>query len=497
MQKSKKLFELTERGGAMRNSKKLTIVQMNDSHAYFDIHQEMFWQGDHAEYRQAGGYARIATIVKQIRADSPDCLFCDCGDTFQGTFPAQKTQGKALIPILNSMGIDAMTAHWEFAYSPEVFQQRVAELNYPMLAINIFDKVTNKPIYPLYAVKEVGGLRIGLVGISSNIIDKTMPPSFSDGIYFTLGKDELPPIIDVLLSKEKVDLIVLISHLGFPQDLKLLSEVQGIDICLSGHTHNRLYEPVLIGKTIVIQSGCHGSFLGRLDVEVNDGKIIDYRHQLIEVDESIQPDRAVEKLVKEALAPFNDELTEVVGETITALNRGTTLESTMDNFLLQVLLESTGAQLAFSNGWRFGAPVIPGKITMNDLYNMIPMNPPVSTVELTGEELKAMLEENLERTFSCDPYKQMGGYVKRCLGLNVYFKMENPAGHRIQKIFIDKEEAKPGQYYTAAFVTMQGVPEKFGRNRKNRSEYIIDAMRKYLSSQHPLSAELRGTFVAV
>ncbi|NEW83992.1 MAG: bifunctional metallophosphatase/5'-nucleotidase [Mariniphaga sp.] len=481
----------------MSNRTLLTIVQMNDSHAYFDLHQEMFWEGDHAVYRKTGGYARIAALVKQIRADSNNCLFCDCGDTFQGTFPAQKTRGKALIPILNSMGIDAMTAHWEFAYGPEVFQQRVAELSYPMLAINIFDKATNKPVFPSYVVKEVGGLRIGFMGIASNIIDKTMPPSFSEGIYFTLGKDELPPIINILQTEEKVDLIILISHLGFPQDLKLLSEVQGIDICLSGHTHNRLSEPVLIGKTIVIQSGCHGSFLGRLDLGVEGGQIIEYRHQLIEVEANTEPDPEVEKLVQEALAPFKDELAEVVGETATALNRGTTLESTMDNFLLQALLETTGAQLAFSNGWRFGAPVIPGKITMNDLYNMIPMNPPVSTVELTGAELKAMLEENLERTFSCDPYKQMGGYVKRCLGLNVYFKMENPAGHRIQKIFIGKEEAKPGQYYTAAFVTMQGVPEKFGRNRKNRSEHIIDAMRKYLSRQHPLSAELRGTFVAV
>ncbi len=470
---------------------------MNDSHAYFDLHQEMFREGDHTVYRKAGGYARIAALVKQIRSDSPDCLFCDSGDTFQGTFPAQETQGEALIPILNSMGIDAMTAHWEFAYSPEVFQQRVAELNYPMLAINIFDKVTNKSVFPSFAVKEVGGLRIGLVGIASNIIDKTMPPSFSEGIYFTLGKDELPPIINILQTREKVDLIILISHLGFPQDLKLLSEIQGIDICLSGHTHNRLSEPVLIGKTIVIQSGCHGSFIGRLDLEIEGRQIIDYQHQLIEVEASIKPDPELDILVKEALYPYNDELSEVVGETATALNRGTTLESTMDNFLLQVLLETTGAQLAFSNGWRFGAPVIPGKITMNDLYNMIPMNPPVSTVELTGGELRAMLEENLERTFSCDPYQQMGGYVKRCLGLNVYFKIENPSGQRIQKIFIDKEEVKPGQYYTAAFVTMQGVPEKYGRNRENRSEHIIDAMRKYLSRHHPLSAELRGTFVAV
>jgi S-sulfosulfanyl-L-cysteine sulfohydrolase len=386
---------------------------MNDTHAYFDIHQELFWQGDHAEYRLAGGFARMATIVNQIRAESNgNCLFCDCGDTLHGTYPAFETQGQAMIPVLNSLGLDAMTAHWEFAYGPTVFNQRVSELNYPMLAINVFDKVTQKLVYQSYEIRKIGGLRVGLIGLASNIIDKTMPPSYSEGIYFTLGKDELPPIVDLLRHKEKIDLIVLISHLGFAQDMKLLSEVQGIDVCLSGHTHNRLYKPVLNGKTIVIQSGCHGSFLGRLDLEVHGRQIVDYKHRLIEVEATIQPDPLVDALVKQALAPYKDELAEVVGETSTALNRETTMESTMDNFLLQALLESTGAQLAFSNGWRYGVPIVPGEITLNDLYNIIPMNPPVATVEITGEELKTMLEENLERTFACDPYNQMGGYVK-------------------------------------------------------------------------------------
>ena len=248
---------------------------------------------------------------------------------------------------------------------------------------------------------------------------------------------------------------------------------------------------------MIIQSGCHGSFLGRLDLELEGGRIADYRHQLIEVEASIEPDPAVADLVRQALAPYQEELSAVVGETATALNRATMLETTMDNFLLQVLLENTGAQLAFSNGWRYGAPIIPGDITMNDLYNIIPMNPPVSTVEITGQELLMMLEENLERTFSCDPYLQMGGYVKRCLGLNAYFKIENPAGHRIQKLFIGNEDVNPEQYYTAAFVTMQGVPQKFGRNRENRSERIIDAMQAYLIKHHVLHAELRGTFTAV
>ena len=187
----------------------------------------------------------------------------------------------------------------------------------------------------------------------------------------------------------------------------------------------------------------------------------------------------------------------VVGETSTALNRATMLETTMDNFLLQALLESTGAQLAFSNGWRFGAPIIPGEVTVNDLYNMIPMNPPISTVELTGEEVVAMLEENLERTFACDPYDQMGGYVKRSLGLNAYIKIENPPGQRVQQVFVGGEQLEPGRHYPTAFVTEQGVAKKYGRNRQHHTERSIEVLRTYLTRHRPLHAEIRGTFVAV
>lgn len=482
----------------MKNENTLTVIQLNDSHAYLDLHQEMFWLGGQAVYRPAGGYARIATLVKQIRAANQGrVLFCDCGDTLQGTYPAQSTQGQAMVPVLNSLGLDAMTAHWEFAYGPATFKQHAAELSYPMLAINVYDQATKQRLFPTYNIKEIGGLRIGLLGIASNIVGKTMPTSFSEGLEFTLGREELPPIIDILRTLEKVDLIVLISHLGFSQDMKLLSEVKGIDVCLSGHTHNRLYKPVLQGKTLIIQSGCHGSFLGRLDLEIVRGRIVDYRHQLIEVDHNISPDPEVDNLVRQAIAPYQEELSTVVGETATALNRGTTLETTMDNFLLQALLESTGAQLAFSNGWRFGAPIIPGEVTLNDLYNMIPMNPPISTVELTGEEIVAMLEENLERTFARDPYDQMGGYVKRGLGFNACIKIENPPGQRVQQVFVGDEALQPGHYYPTAFVTEQGVAHKYGRNRQHHTERSIEALKTYLDRHSPLRAELRGTFVAV
>ncbi len=482
----------------MSNKKSLTVIQINDSHAYFDLHQEMFWQADQAVYRPVGGFARIATLIKEIRQEKGGrVLFCDNGDTLNGTYPAVKTQGAAMVPVVNALGIDAMSSHWEFAYGPSVYKNRASELNFPVLAINVFDKKTKKLIFPPYVIKDIGDLKVGLIGIASNIIDKTMPPSFSEGVRFTLGKDELPGVIKKLRTDEQVDLIILISHLGFPQDMKLMSEVPGVDLCLSGHTHNRTVQPVKQGDTLVMQSGCHGSFLGRIDLEVANGKITGYEHQLIEVESSIIPDPEMREIIEGACAPFKDKLETLVGETMTALNRYTMLESTMDNFLLQSILDASGAELAFSNGWRYGAPVIPGPITLNDLYNIIPMDPPIGRVELTGEELISMLEENLERTFASDPYEQMGGYIKRGLGLTVYMKIENPAGHRIQEIFVGKEPLDPTRIYHAAFVTEQGVSKKYGHQRSEMNIHAVEAMQAYLKKNNPMSAEIRGTYIPV
>ncbi|MCL4294837.1 MAG: 5'-nucleotidase C-terminal domain-containing protein [Anaerolineae bacterium] len=476
----------------------LTVVQMNDSHAYLELHPELFWAGRQAEYRQVGGYARIATLLKQIRQEqSGQVLALDGGDTLHGTYTAVQTQGEALLPILNRLGFAAMTAHWEFAYGPAQFQQLAQKLAYPVLACNCFRQSDSRPFFQPYLVQEVGRLRVGVVGLAATIVDKTMPPSFSEGIYFTLGNEELPGHIAALRAVEKVDLIVVLSHLGFPQDLKLAEEVDGIDVLLSAHTHNRLYQPTFVNNTLIIQSGSHASFLGRLDLQIEAGRITDYRHQLVTVEAQIQPDPEVQQWVDEALKPYREELSRVVGHTVIALNRNTMLEATMDNLLLQSLLHQTGAQIAFSNGWRYGAPVPPGPITMNDLWNIIPVNPPVSTVELSGDEVWAMLEENLEHTFARDPYQQMGGYLKRCHGLNLYFKIENPHGQRIQELFIGDEPIRPNQLYSAAFVTQQGVPAKYGSKRQKLDVHAIEAMRGYLAQNRPVEAGLRGTVVAI
>jgi 2',3'-cyclic-nucleotide 2'-phosphodiesterase (5'-nucleotidase family) len=406
----------------------------------------------------AGGYACIATLLKQIQQETQGrVLFLDNGDTFHGTWPVVQSRGEALVPIMNQLKPEAMTVHWDFAYGPKQLQNLASALKYPVLATNIYQKGNGRRLFAPWLVREVSGLRIGIIGIASNIVDKTMPLHFSEGLHFTDGRKELPGFINELRSKQGVDLVVVLSHLGLPQDIKLLSEVSGVDVLSSGHTHHRLYSPIWQDNTLVIQSGCHGSFLGRLDLEVEGGRVVGHRHELLEVSESIQPDPPVDTLVQAALKPYAVEF-ECVGEVGTALNRNTNLEATMDNFLLEAVREAAGTPLAFCNGWRWGAPVQAGPITRNDLYDMIPWAEPISTVELTGKELLDMLEENLERTFSANPFHQLGGYVKRCAGLTAYIKIENSRGMRIQKLFVGDDELRPDETYRAAYLTVQAVP---------------------------------------
>lgn len=478
-------------------TRKLTLLQMNDSHGYIEPHPELFWQGDEAVYEEAGGYARIATLFKQARAENPGGVIAlDNGDTVHGTFAAVHSQGEALVPLLNALAFDAMTAHWEFAYGPRQFEKLLGQLGYPMLAINCYRQDSGELAFPPYTVLERGGLRVGVIGIAATIVDKTMPAKFSEGLRFTLGRDELPGHIARLRDTERVDLVVVLSHLGLPQEIKLATEVDGIDILLSGHTHNRVYEPLLVNGAILMQSGCHGSFIGRLDIDY-DGGIRDFRHRLIRIDDALEPDPEMAARIDAILAPHRMMLNTVVGYTDTPLNRNTVLEASMDNLLLQAISDAAGARIAFSNGWRYGAPVLPGPVTMNDLWNIIPTNPPVSLVELTGMEMLEMMEANLERTFACDPYRQMGGYVKRCFGVNIYFKIENPTGLRIHEFFVNGEPLQRDRIYTAAFVTEQGVPRRFGRNRRHLDIDAISALKNYLGKHEFVFAELKGTVVAI
>ena len=473
----------------------LNILYLNDVHGYLEPHNELFYNNKGEFTETVGGYSRIATLVKQIRQENHSTLLFDGGDTFHGTKPLVDSKGEAMIPVLNELSFNAMVGHWDFAYGPKQLKNLLSKLSYPMLGMNVYNEEGSLFLQPFITL-QIEDLKIGVIGICSNIIDKTMPAQFSKGLKITNGMDELPSYIEQLKS-DKVDIIILLSHNGFPQDMHMLEKVDGIDICLSAHTHNRLYKPELVNKTIVIQCGCHGSFLGHLKLNVEDKRIAGHQYHLLKVAQHISPDTEMEKIIDGILQPYQIVRKNVLGCTELTLHRYDTMNSSMDNLLLNSIMHVSGTKISFSNGWRYGAPIRSGDITEDDLYNIIPVNPPVSTVDLTGQEIIDMLEENLERTFSKDPMKQMGGYVKRCAGLRINLRIENPVGNRIQEIYFGDKHLDPKEIYNVSFVTSQGVPKHIGKNRKEMDVKAVEAMKEFLKVRPAFNSSDADLFALV
>lgn len=482
----------------VKNVNRFTLIQQNDTHSYMEAHWEHFWRNGRPEHRRAGGYARAATIVRQLEAETAGhCLLVDCGDTIHGTGPAMWTQGAAIVSALNAMGVGLMTpGNWEFGFGPAILRERVAEMQFPVIACNVEQAATGEREFSPSEVREIGGVRIGFIGVTTPIVTQTMPKKFGEGLRFSEGAEALPRCISKLRRDEQVELIVVVSHLGFPQEVKLAKEIEGIDVILGGHTHNRLTAPVRVGKTLLIQSGFDGAFLGKLDVEVKNGHVCGFQHHLIEVSESIIPHRETEHVINEQLAPFRDRMNEVVGQTRTALNRMTVLESTMDNLITDAYLDLTGADVALSHGWRYGAPIPPGNVTLGDLWQIIPTNPELFTIEMTGAEIRQKLEMSLENVYASDAFNQKGGYIIRVSGLNAIVRLNNPKGTRIEQLDIAGAPFDAERRYKVAVGGEHEI--KIGENKQRVGATAIEALREYFRRHSPIEAELtHAKFVAV
>jgi 2',3'-cyclic-nucleotide 2'-phosphodiesterase (5'-nucleotidase family) len=469
----------------------ITLLQINDLHGYLEPHPELFELTSGAPWRSGGGIARIASLFGAVRRETNGAVIAlDNGDTFHGTMPAVQTQGTALVRPMSQLGLDAMTVHWELAYGWRQVSALAGGLPYPLLAANAVGD--DREIFAPFTIVERAGLRVGIIGLSAVAAAQLLPQADRGSANFTIGDDAVNALVPRLRHDHGIGLVVVLSHLGFPHDCKLAAAVSGVDVILGGHTHHRLHAPVIVNGTIIIQSGAHGSYVGRLDLQATATGIVDWRHQLIEIDEAIEADGDMKAIVRDSMAPFVTASQRVLGNTRTPLTRYAMLESTMDNLLLAGVAASADVPVALSNGWRYGAPIPPGPITELVVWNIVPANPQVSIVTLTGAELRRLYEDNLEASFACDAWKQRGGYVKRCRGLELTVKLENPIGERIQEMRIDGSRLHPNASYPLAFLGEQAVPSGYGSERRSTGVRAVDALRQYIASRDVVASDLVG-----
>ena len=389
-------------------------------------------------YGKLGGLDRTATLIKAIRAERGDnkVLLLDGGDTWQGSYCSLKTQGADMVAAMKALKPDAMVGHWEFTLGKERVEELVDEMGYPFLGSNCFDTEWDERVFQSTAYFERGGIKVAVIGQHFPYTPIANPSHLIEGWSFGIRPDEIQSNIDEARDNG-AEIIVLLSHNGFDVDQKLAADISGIDVILTGHTHDAVPEAVRIGKTLVLSSGSHGKYLGRIDLKVEGGQVVDASSTLIPVfSDVISPDSEMTSLISQLRAPYEAECNRVIGKAGSLLYRRGNFNGSWDDVICDAIREERDVEIALSPGFRWGTTLLPDQpITIDDMYSQTAMNyPAVYRTEMTGEQLKIMLEDVCDNLFNPNPYYQQGGDMVRVGGLSYECAPKEVMGNRIQNM---------------------------------------------------------------
>ncbi|MEJ2683182.1 MAG: thiosulfohydrolase SoxB [Candidatus Sulfobium sp.] len=402
------------------------------------------------DYGKMGGFAYLATLMKQIKAERPEkTLHIDGGDTIQGSATSLWTGGEDMVRAMNKMGCDVMTGHWEFTYGQDHLLELIKKMDFSFVAQNVNDATWGDPIFKPYVIRDINGLSVAVIGQAFPYTPIANPRRFIPDWSFGIKDEHMQKVVNEVRAK-KVDLVVVISHNGMDVDKKMARRVDGIDVIMGGHTHDGVPQPFVVNKTLVINSGCYGKFLSRLDLKVKGRKIEDYSFRLIPVMSSmIKPDAEMAKLVEEIRAPYKDKLDEVIGHTETVLYRRGNLDGTFDDVICDALIDHYDVDFALSPGFRWGRTVLQGPITADDVYSQTALTyPNTYKATMKGSRLKDVLEDIADNLFNPDPYKQQGGDMVRTRGLDFTIEVNASMGGRIRDLKVRGKPMDPNKDYT-------------------------------------------------
>lgn len=479
--------------------KQVRLLHIADTHAQLETHWE-YLPEDPSRLHQMGGFARIRTALDEQRAAAPGAFFTvDGGDTFQGSAMAAWTKGEAVVAPFNALQVDVGTpGNWESVYGPGIFRKLMAELSEKVICFNFHEKSTGKRLFAPAAVLEKGGVKIAFVGLTDPSTTTRQAPAEVEGLDSTrIGG--LREFVQELKKKEKPDLMVLVDHTGLAPSVQLARNIPEFDIVLSGHTHERVYKPILVGKTIVVEPGSMGSFIGQLDLRLTNGKINGYLYQLIGVEASrFEENSDIKNMIERSEAPFAERLHEAVGHTTEPLLRYDVLESSMDNLIADAVREAAHSDIGFTNGFRFSPPVAAGPITEADLWNMLPLDARLKSGKATGQQLHEYLEHEMELVFSKDPFTLSGGWGPRPSGMNILFTAHTSPSRRIRAVKIGGTDLDLNRVYTLGGCERDGEP----MNVICRLQGVQDAaylpgsihtvLKSYLKAHSPITPTREG-----
>jgi sulfur-oxidizing protein SoxB len=405
-------------------------------------------------YGKMGGYAHLATLVKRLRATRPHALLLDGGDSWQGSATALWTRGADMIGAQKRLGVDLMTAHWEFTYGAQRVRHAVDKDldSIEFLAHNVRTTDFEEPVFKPYSMRTLNGVPVAVIGQAFPYTPIANPRHMVADWTFGIQEARLQKIVEETRARG-ARAVVLLSHNGMDVDLKLASRVRGIDAILGGHTHDAVPAPILVGKTLVTNAGSNGKFIAVLDLEVGSGGIRAYRYRLLPVFANLLPaDAAMAAYIEKTRQPYESKLREKLAVTEGMLYRRGNFNGTFDELILEALRAEKNAEIAFSPGFRWGTTLLPGDaITLEHVMDQTAITYPYSTLnELTGAQIKAILEDLADNLFHADPYLRQGGDMVRVGGMTYALEPGAKIGARISDMRIDGRPLAAQKRYKVA-----------------------------------------------
>lgn len=490
----------------------LTLLQTTDVHCQIHPHDELFWENDRAVFRKTAGYAQLATLFDKIRKQNPNTFAVDTGDMFQGSQLSVKTMGKAISPILDALGYDLyLPGNWEVIYYKKAMQTLLGGLAAPKICANMYHDAgegkRGELVFPAYHVWTKLGVKIGFVGLTDHLVPLRQSPNYSKGIIYTKPEESLAHWVQVLREQEQCDFVIVLAHLGLSQQIHLanLPACEGVDYIFGGDTHERVREPIVCQYAKVVEPGAFGSFVGRLDLEVKEGKIVGQRYELVEVDaQKLKPKKAVQQLIDALEAPFTDTISKIHGYSTVPLYRYFVVENTIDTLILDALSWRVGTEIVLSNGFRFcpprSTPDHTGKIPITEgyIFDMLPVDSSVRTAKVTGQQLLDWLEKELNNVFAKDASKRFGGWVVKFKGMEVAFLAFGEQGKRVQKVTVNGQPLDPARTYSVCACERDGDPATMlcripnVKDANNTPYTLHQTMRDYLAAHSTVTPTPRG-----
>ncbi|MCI3204951.1 MULTISPECIES: thiosulfohydrolase SoxB [Pandoraea] len=441
-------------------------------------------------YGKVGGFAHLATLVKRMKASRPGALLLDGGDTWQGSGTAMWTKGQDMVDATLALGVDVMTAHWEFTYGADRVKSVVEEQlkgKIDFVAQNVQTNDFGDPVFAPYTMKTMNGVPVAIIGQAFPYTPIANPRYFVPDWTFGIQEERLQSMVDEVRGKG-AQVVVVLSHNGMDVDLKLASRVRGIDAILGGHTHDGVPRPVVVenagGKTLVTNAGSNGKFLAVLDFDVKGGKPVDFRYKLLPVFANLLPaDTQMQALIERVRAPFAAKLAEPLAVTEGVLYRRGNFNGTFDQLLLDAVMAEKDAEIGFSPGFRWGTSLLPGQaITMEQLLDQTAITYPYTTLTpMTGETIKTVLEDVADNLFNPDPYYQQGGDMVRVGGMDYVIDPMAPMGQRITEMRLNGKVIEAGKTYKVA----GWAPVAEGA----QGEPVWDVVARYLKAQKTIVAK--------